>query len=77
MSAEDGHNRSKHGHGGGIKLEMAELHGGMIAGSVGMVAYAAAAVPLLRRFSASAAAAIALGAWAAVAAVVAVPLLLA
>jgi uncharacterized membrane protein (GlpM family) len=48
---------------------------GMIAGGVGMVAYAAAAVPLLRRVRASAAATIALGAWTVVAAVVAVPLL--
>jgi uncharacterized membrane protein (GlpM family) len=50
---------------------------GMIAGGVGMVAYASAAVPLLRRRRASTAAAAALAAWAAVAAVVAVPLLLA
>jgi hypothetical protein len=49
----------------------------MIAGGAGMVAYAAAAVPLLRRFQASAAATIALVAWTAVAAVVAIPLLLA
>jgi hypothetical protein len=50
---------------------------GMIAGGAGMMAYAAVAVPLLRRLRASAAAAAALVAWAAVAAVVAVPLLLA
>lgn len=48
---------------------------GMIAGGAGMVAYAAAAVPLLRRMRASAAAAVALVAWVGVAAVVAVPLL--
>lgn len=49
---------------------------GMIAGAVGMMAYAAAVVPLLRRFRASRAAVAALGAWVSVAAVVAVPLLL-
>src|SRR5947207_9452198 len=36
---------------------------GMLAGSAGMIAYAAVAVPLLRRMSASRAAASALGAW--------------
>lgn len=50
---------------------------GMIAGAAGMIAYAATAVPLLRRLRAGRAAAVALGSWAAVAAVVAVPLLLA
>lgn len=50
---------------------------GMIAGSAGMVAYAAATIPLLRRTRASRAAVAALGAWALVAAAVAVPLLLA
>ena len=50
---------------------------GMIAGSAGMVAYAAAVVPLLRRMRASYAAGAAMGAWAVVAAVVAVPVLLA
>ena len=49
---------------------------GMIAGGAGMVAYAAAVVPLLRRVRASAAAAIALTAWTAVAAIVAIPILL-
>lgn len=49
---------------------------GMIAGGVGMIAYASAAVPLLRRTRASAAAAIALLAWTAVAAVAAVPVML-
>lgn len=48
---------------------------GMIAGGVGMVAYAAVVVPLLRRTSAKQAAAIALVAWATVAAIVAVPIL--
>jgi hypothetical protein len=48
---------------------------GMLAGSAGMIAYAAAAVPLLRRMRASYAAAAALGAWVAVAAIVAVPVL--
>lgn len=49
---------------------------GMIAGGVGMVAYAAAVIPLLRRLRAGPAAAIALGAWTGVAAVVALPILL-
>jgi uncharacterized membrane protein (GlpM family) len=49
---------------------------GMIAGSAGMVAYAAAVVPLLRRVHAGPAAAIALTAWTVVAAIVAVPILL-
>jgi uncharacterized membrane protein (GlpM family) len=49
---------------------------GMIAGGLGMVAYAAAAIPLLRRLKASRAAAVALPAWFAAAAVAAVPLLL-
>jgi hypothetical protein len=49
---------------------------GMIAGGVGMIAYAAVVVPLLRRFRASRAALIGLGAWVSVAVVVAVPLLL-
>jgi hypothetical protein len=48
---------------------------GMLAGSAGMIAYAAAAVPLLRRLPASRAAVVALGAWTAVAAGVAVPVL--
>lgn len=50
---------------------------GMVAGSVGMVAYAAAVVPLLRRLRASRAAILGLGVWAVVAAAVAVPVLLA
>ncbi len=50
---------------------------GMIAGAAGMVAYAAAAIPLLRRVQAAGAAAIALLAWAAMAAPIAVPVLLA
>jgi uncharacterized membrane protein (GlpM family) len=49
---------------------------GMIAGGVGMLAYAAAVVPLLRRMRAGAAAAIALTAWTAGAAIVALPILL-
>jgi hypothetical protein len=48
---------------------------GMLAGSAGMIAYAATAIPLLRRMGASSAAATALGAWFAVAAIVAVPVL--
>ena len=50
---------------------------GMIAGSAGMVVYAAAVVPLLRRFRASHAALFGLGAWGMAAAIVAVPVLLA
>jgi uncharacterized membrane protein (GlpM family) len=48
---------------------------GMIAGSAGMIAYAAWVVRLLRRKRASKAALIALGAWLAAAAVVAIPVL--
>lgn len=50
---------------------------GMLAGAAGMIAYAAAAIPLLRRISAPRAAAAALGAWFGVAALVAVPVLVA
>lgn len=50
---------------------------GMIAGSVGMIVYAATVVPLLRRLRASRAAVLGLGAWGVAAAVVAVPALLA
>jgi uncharacterized membrane protein (GlpM family) len=50
---------------------------GMIAGSAGMIAYAAAGVPLLRGMRASRAAVVGLGAWTLVAGVVAIPLLLA
>jgi uncharacterized membrane protein (GlpM family) len=49
---------------------------GMLAGSAGMVAYAAVVVPLLRRRPAWRAAAEALTVWAAAAAVIAVPVLL-
>jgi uncharacterized membrane protein (GlpM family) len=49
---------------------------GMIAGGAGMVAYAAAVVPLLGRWRASVAAGLAVAAWIAVAAIVALPLLL-
>jgi uncharacterized membrane protein (GlpM family) len=48
---------------------------GMVVGSVALVAYAAAAVPLLRKFRASMAAALAIGAWVVTAAVVAVPMM--
>ena len=48
---------------------------GMIARAVGMAAYAACVVPLLRRTRAASAAVAALTAWFAVAAVVAIPLL--
>jgi uncharacterized membrane protein (GlpM family) len=57
--------------------EAHENAAGMIAGSAGIVAYAGAAVPLLRRVKASVAAIAALAAWAAIAAAVAIPLLLA
>jgi uncharacterized membrane protein (GlpM family) len=50
---------------------------GMLAGTAGMIAYAAAAIPLLRRLRAVGAAAAALGAWVLVAGLVAVPVLLA
>jgi len=50
---------------------------GMIAGSAGMVVYAASVVLLLRRLRASHAAFLGLGAWAAAAAVIAVPVLVA
>jgi uncharacterized membrane protein (GlpM family) len=50
---------------------------GMIAGAAGMAVYAAAVIPLLRRTRAPVASMAALGAWTAVAAVVAVPLLVA
>lgn len=50
---------------------------GMIAGSAGMIAYGSAVIPLLRRLRASSTAVIALSAWGAAAAVVAVPVLLA
>jgi uncharacterized membrane protein (GlpM family) len=50
---------------------------GMLAGAAGMIAYAAVVVPLLRRHPATRAAAVALSAWVAVAAVVAVPVMLA
>jgi hypothetical protein len=53
-----------------------ESAAGMIAGAVGMMAYAAAAVPLLRRTRAVKAAGLALSAWLMVATVVALPLLL-
>jgi uncharacterized membrane protein (GlpM family) len=48
---------------------------GMIAGAVGMVAYAAAVIPLLRRTRAPVASIAALGVWTVVTAVVAAPLL--
>jgi hypothetical protein len=50
---------------------------GMLAGGAGMVVYAAGVVWLLKRMPARRAAAAGLGAWAAVAAVVAIPILLA
>jgi uncharacterized membrane protein (GlpM family) len=50
---------------------------GMIAGAAGMVAYAALAVSMLRRLRASRAAVAALSAWFVVAAIVAVPILVA
>jgi uncharacterized membrane protein (GlpM family) len=53
-----------------------ESAAGMIAGGVGMVAYAAAVIPLLRRTRALTSAAVALSAWLVVAVAVALPLLL-
>jgi uncharacterized membrane protein (GlpM family) len=50
---------------------------GMIAGGVGMVAYAMAVIPLLRRTRASVGSMAAIGVWTAVAALVALPVLLA
>lgn len=50
---------------------------GMIAGAAGMVAYAAVAVPLLRRMRASATAFASLGAWFLVAGLAAIPALIA
>lgn len=50
---------------------------GMIAGGAGMVAYAAAVVPLMRRMRASRAAVVGIGAWSVAAAIVAVPVLVA
>lgn len=50
---------------------------GMLAGSAGMIAYAATAVPLLRRMRASAAAVASLGAWFLVSGLVAIPVLVA
>lgn len=49
---------------------------GMVVGAVALVAYAAAAIPLLRRFRASAAATVALSAWLVTAAVVAIPMMI-
>ena len=49
---------------------------GMVVGAVAMIAYAAAVIPLLRRRRASVAATVALSAWFATAAVVAVPMML-
>lgn len=49
---------------------------GMIAGGVGMMAYAAAVIPLLRRTRAQLAAAMAMAAWFGVAAVVSLPVML-
>jgi uncharacterized membrane protein (GlpM family) len=50
---------------------------GMLAGCAGMIAYAAAVVPLLRRTRASRAAVAALGAWTLAASLAMVPVLLA
>jgi len=49
---------------------------GMIAGAVGMMAYATAVIPLLTRTRATLAASIAMVAWFGIAALVALPLLL-
>jgi hypothetical protein len=50
---------------------------GMVAGSAGMIAYAATAVPLLRRMRASGAALASLGTWFVVAGLAAIPVLIA
>ncbi|MBV9683322.1 MAG: DUF3147 family protein [Solirubrobacterales bacterium] len=55
--------------------EAHQASAGMVAGGVGMTAYAAAVIPLLKRARAPVASMAALGVWAVVAAVVAVPLL--
>lgn len=49
---------------------------GMVVGGVALVAYAAATIPLLRKFRASVAALLAVSAWLATAAVVAVPMMI-
>jgi uncharacterized membrane protein (GlpM family) len=49
---------------------------GMLAGSAGMIAYAACVIPLLRRLNAAPAAAVALAGWLTVAAAIEVPVLL-
>ena len=54
-----------------------ESAAGMIAGGVGMAVYAAAVIPLLRRTRPAAASLSAIGGWSLVAAIVAVPLLVA
>jgi uncharacterized membrane protein (GlpM family) len=50
---------------------------GMVAGSAGMIAYAAAVVPLLRRTKAATAAVLAMGAWCTATAVAAIPVFVA
>src|SRR5437764_7042356 len=57
--------------------EAHENAAGMLAGSAGMIAYAAWTVSLLRRMRGSRAASIGLAAWAAAAAAVAIPVLVA
>ena len=49
---------------------------GMVVGSVALVAYAAATIPLLRKFRASAAATLAISAWILTATVVAIPMMI-
>jgi uncharacterized membrane protein (GlpM family) len=49
---------------------------GMVVGSVALLAYAAATIPLLRKLRASVAATIALSAWLVTAAVVAIPMMI-
>ena len=48
---------------------------GMIVGSVALVAYAGATIPLLRKFRASVASAVAISVWVLTAAVVAIPMM--
>jgi uncharacterized membrane protein (GlpM family) len=58
-------------------LDVKDASRGMIAGGVAMALYAAVVIPMLRRTKASRAAALALIAWFAAAAIVALPVLLA
>jgi hypothetical protein len=61
--------------GGLLVVVFALISEGMVVGAVALVACAAAAIPLLGKFRAGAAATLALGAWLLTAAVVAVPMM--